>query len=786
MFGFRSQSGFGIVGVIFAAGLVAIAAMFVANFVQQQNTQGQRAGLSSSCDSIANSVVEYIKKDEASLFISSYGPQPGSTRYPAGLDFTDDGLDRFRLGTDLAPQFMGPTGFRMNLASTTRQLPPDWKYFNHLNIKNSSNRLTLLATSGDFCCESLDMNDPNCGSRFIGDNVTRPGFSLSQQNVEIDLAINFPSEAGGSLCDGRKRLSLVGGAIPDSTHSLPIHFKVKVTTGANTPNEYTCTASGQVQTSQDMTGALTLLEMQEQDVLCASGKQGLPSHCSSGRPVSFKVKTVKNSSPNSCLTDCLAAIQSRTCNSLESLNIFNTFSHGTCTSACLDSEPGSAFLCKIGEKNWFNNPANTNVWEPCELTRVYDFDGSVAGTVQIAYTPVSDNSTTEVTTNATITLSNLKQNRAYVVDVRSVDTHGNVGPSFCSVSPNSCETISLPHFAVLPSAPIVGQMTEISQRVAQVTSVNQRGRDHTITSQSKYSNALAPLGTNYYQCERGGVSYSVNISGSTPSGAFGVTSSYCSGTLTLPSGAIHEIPPGAGFPGCVCEGDTCIAQVAPVNDAGAYQFEMRVQNDCGGGVGEIRTQNWCLDPTPTVNSFSTGNKSFGAEPDFSGHITYPPSAQKACGRVTLCPTVTGGFIPTLGYCRNDMLGWSPLLHSGCVEDPRGNHCALVIDPCGRFKNTGPSKYSTTLMGTPHTGASVTNFCFSYGGNPVGGNRCSSGAYCSDQGKCLTSCEEPPCPNNIMTPSSTNCGPKYCPVLNSCSISIGSTPTGGPACVAASP
>lgn len=777
----ENSGGFGIIGVMIAAALVAVAAMMVASFFERQASQGTRLELAGSCEVIASSVVEYLKKDEASLFISSYGPQPGTTRYQPGLDTTDDGLDRFRFGAVSAPQFMGPSGFRMSLASGSQKLPPNWKYFNHLNIKNSSNRLLILASNENICCESLNMNDPNCGSRFLDNNLSRPGFRLERRDVEVDIAVNFPTSSGGSLCQGARRLSLADSTIPDSLYREVVDFRVKVKVGVGGPNEQTCLAHGHAQVSPDSSPSLTLIELQNQDVMCAPGKQGLPSHCNAGSSVAIKVKTVKSTTGNACLANCMGAVQSQTCNSLNSLNLFNTFSHASCVDSCTETEPGSAFLCRIGEKNWFDNPMNANVWEPCELTRVYDFDGSIAGSVSIAYLPQFGNDRTEMTTNATITLSGLRENRAYSVDVRAVDTQGNVGASFCNSSLASCSPSAQPHFVVLSASPTVGELTETTNRVTTVSTPTQRGRNNTVTSQAKYANVLDLFGSNFYQCEAGTLSYTVALSSPVPPGAYGFSTSFCMGVLSVPGGGTVNIPSAAGSPGCLCSNTGCTAQLPVASASGPYEFQMTVQNDCSAG-GETKTRNWCADNNVVIGANHGGNRAFGTSPDFQGHITYPSVSQKACGRVTLCPTLAGGYVPTLGSCTNATLGWNAMLESGCLQDPAGNHCALVIDPCGRYQNVGPTAYSTTLLGVPHTGVPANNLCFSNGGNQVGGNICSPGSYCSDTGKCFTSCETPPCPTNVSTPSSTNCGRKFCPALNSCTISIGSPPASGPACV----
>lgn len=532
-----NQSGIGIVGVMIAATMVVVIALVVGNFISDQAQQSVKLEISGSCQNIANSVVEYIKKDESSLFITSYGPQLGSTKFASGLDKTEDGLDRFVFKGQSVPLFTGPAGYTMTLPPGAQKIPANWKYFNYLNVKNSTNRLITLAADGEFCCSSLDMNNPNCGARFMDDALTRPGLRLSEKNVDVDLAINFKNPNGSTMCVGR---SLSLNNLPSANYNQPVDFKVKVTMkGAG--GDKTCTASGTVAHTVDVTPSIAMLQMEDQSLLCPAGKTGLPSHCSSATPVKFKIKTVKNSGGTNCQALCLGQIKSKTCGALEPLNLFNP--QTTCPTTCLNSEPGSSFLCRIGEKNWFHNPLYANRWEPCEVAKVYDYNDSVAGSVRIQYEPEFNGSRSEVTTNATLILSGLTQGRAYVVDVRAVDTRGNVGPSFCQYSP-SCTQTSAPHFVVMPPAPALGTLSETANQVGTVSMTTQLGRDNSLTSLPQYANALNILGNNKYQCQAGSPVFSVPISYSVPAGAFsGFITTSCTATVTNPSGTTN-IPRG--------------------------------------------------------------------------------------------------------------------------------------------------------------------------------------------------------------------------------------------------
>lgn len=765
-----NQKGIGLVGALIAAAMVVTIALVVAQLVTDQNIQSKKIQLAGSCQNIANSIVEYIKKDEASLYISSYGPDPGTTRFASGLDQTEDGLDRFVFAGTQTPLFTGPTGFQMSLPNTNQVLPANWRYYNNLNIKNSLNRLLALAANEDFCCSDLNMNNANCGSVLLSDSMQRAGLAIAEKNIQVDLAVNFSNPNGSSMCSGR-RLSLAN--LPSTNYSRPAEFKVRVTMGGAGQGK-TCVAGGSVTQNLDTAPSLTLMEMQDHGALCPTGKNGLPSQCSAGSSVRFKVKTVKSSSGNSCQTSCLSQIESRTCNNLSAINLFNSFSAAACTANCIESEPGSSFLCKIGEKNWFNDPSNVNRWEPCEAAKIYDHDGSIAGQVRIQYNPVYGNTRSEVTTNATLTLSGLTSGRAYVVDVRSIDTRGNIGPSFCSSNPNSCAQASLPHFVVLPPAPVVGDIEDVTSRVGPTSMMGQLGRSNTLVSQTKYANILAPFGpANEFQCDSGAPTLRVPITYSAPAGAYGgfVTNS-CTTTLRLPNGTTQN-------PACACTAGYCESTLPASAANGNYQFNMTITNDCGG-AGENRNKNWCKDGSVTIGMTNSGNKTFGTTPDFSTHVNYPTTATKACGVVSLCPSVDGTFTPTLGPCPNSTINWNPMQHSGCIQAPSNNYCMLAVDPCGRYQETTPVSYSTTLIGVPHTATAAVNSCFQYGGTPVGGNYCATGSFCNENGKCNTSCATPPCPTNTFTAAANNCGPRYCPVLNSCTATIGN-PSSSVAC-----
>src|SRR5690349_6161026 len=115
MFTMKNQKGVGLVQVVLAAALVVVIALVVASVVSNQNTQSKKVETSATCKALANSVAEYLKKNESSFSISSYGPMPGTTRFASGLDKTEDGLDKFVFSGNPIQLFSGPANNRISL-----------------------------------------------------------------------------------------------------------------------------------------------------------------------------------------------------------------------------------------------------------------------------------------------------------------------------------------------------------------------------------------------------------------------------------------------------------------------------------------------------------------------------------------------------------------------------------------------------------------------------------------------------------------------------------------------
>lgn len=810
---FMNQRGIGLVGALIAAAMVVTIAMTVAYVVSDQHRQSKKLQLKGSCENIANSLVEYIKKDETSLFISSYGPNAGSVNFPAGLDETDDGIDRFNFSSAAIPMYSTTGTGILNLPPTATALPNGWQYFNHLNIRNSTNRLVALASSGNFCCDGLNMG-ANCGARFYDDATPRPGFSVADRGVEIDLGVDFD----GIACTARR---LAHADIPNSRSATRAQFKVQVTVNRGTDSERTCSATGTVQRTADTTPAITLIQYGN---LCG-GSVTTPAVCGTPTPIQITLRTFKSNTGTACQTNCLRNIQSLTCAQAAGpgVDLFDTFGNTACND-CVESEPGTAFLCRIGEKSWMNNPANADIWQPCENATVWDHDGSAAGSVTINYNPmINGNAATQRTANAVLTLSGLRSMRGYVVDVRTVDTAGNVGPSFCNPTNGSpsCDSTAAAHFTIIDSTPTFGGIVDNANIVDGAGLP--LGRQNPALPLPRYTGALSAFSGGRFQCQAGAPQFqgSVLYAPPPPAGPASIPHT-CTATVTsATTGTVVTIPQEnnpATSPGCNCQGVDCTARLPAYATEGNHTLRMNVVNPCG--PLPVTTQNWCADLNTSIGAtYSPGFDFATSTPNFTSLITHPPAAFKACGLSTLCPNIDGSFTPVMGpTCA--VGGWAPNDHSGCLRDPTGNYCALIVDPCGRYQEnkTPPMQYSTPLVSVPHTSAPTTNSCFTYGGTQRGGNYCESG-FCSRTGKCFNSCPKsvPAAPNcnvdadcddpllgrvstdpdgpkcvanrctcgtNVTTPAANDCSQEYCAPLNSCTTppaTIGSS-TGNVACI----
>jgi intein/homing endonuclease len=811
-----NQKGMGLIGVMIAAALVVIAALAVSNFIVDQSRLNKKLQVSGSCQNIANSLVEFIRKDESSIYISSYGAAPGSTNFPAGLDATEEGLDRFAFGGAM-PVYTGTPPMSIPTTAATA-MPAGFRYFNHLNIKNSINRLVALNFAGNYCCDS---SFTNCGARYFDNDPNADGtipawegFDISEKNVEVDLKVSFSANSAPIACTGG-RLTLA--TMPSASDAAAAEFKVNVTLNRGTSEEKSCEASGAVQRSSDTTPSLTLIQYNRTN-LCAGGSTGRPAQCGAAAPVTISVRTVKNSAGSACQTQCMKPAVVQTCN-LNGANLFDTMTFGTCPADCMVSEPGTAYLCKIGEKNWFNSAATADFWEPCESATVKDWDGSPAGTVNISYVGGAGS---QVTTDAIITLSNLTNNRAYVANVRAVDTAGNVGEAFCSAAgSDSCLASSPPHFTVINNVPTAGALTE--NALVGPVSKNVTGRDNTLTSLPKYSTALDKF-VDHYQCQNGAPVFSsaITYTPAVPLGAYppGTT---CTATYTDPVGATVTLPSGTGVGFCECvsgpTGMSCNANLNNISAKGAYNIVVTAKNDCAT-LPAIPPQSWCLDNTPMAGAVYANTFSLTSAANFNAKVTEPPLAAKACGVTSLCPNLDGTFRTSTTGC-NAPSDWASMVNSGCVQDPNSNYCLLMLDPCGRSQSTtrvptppAAVSYETTLDGVPYTSAPASNQCFEFplgSGTNVGGNDCDAGSYCSINGKCFTSCpkagaactvaadcEDPSygktsaqaggpqcvgnrctCPTNSNSQAAALCAKKYCPILNSCNFAMTPTaPVGG--------
>ncbi len=796
-----NSSGLGIIGVMVAAALVLIAALTVSRFVADQYRLSTRLEISGSCQNIANSIVEYIKKDEASLFISSYGPNPNSTTYPAGLDVTDDGVDRFAFGPAPVSSFVSTSGMTMDLPNTSVPLPDTWKYYNHLNIKNSVNRLVALSASDNYCCDSLNMSDASCGTVFYSDSQPVPGFTITDKNVEVRLATAFD----GVSCVSRR---LAMSDIPDSRQETKANFKVRVTIKKGTPQEQSCEGLGSVQRSPDSTSSLSILQY---DTDLCGNSQTVPAVCGGTPSIQLRVRSFKSASQANCQTNCLMQTTSeKTCAEIQAgeLSLFNGLSHASCANNCTLSEPGTAFLCRIGEHNWMQ--ANPNFWEPCEVAQIRDADGSIIAPVQIEYVPMTGgNAQTQRSGQAIITLTNLRNMRGYSADVRAVDTAGNVGPAFCGAMGSPSCSATRPHFNVIDAVVTFGPVADTANRVGP-TSASVEGRVTTLTSTSGFGTALNAFGANQYQCQNGAPQMQGAITYDPPLPAGFTPYHVCTAALTNPNGSVTDLPADQ----CVCTTTECTATTASLTGRGNYSLDIVPLSDCGEMVAPPPV-NWCLDNNINIGASYPATINAGPTPNFGNIITGPTTSQKPCGVATLCPTLAGPFTPVLGTsCSTVPTGWVDMTHSGCLADPTSNYCATVVDACGRFQTTNDPapaiQYSSTLRGVTYSASPAANKCFRYNGVQVGGNECETGAYCSRQGQCRNTCPlqgqscsvasdcdhdsygatsaqsggpqcvsgQCTCPTNRWSPAANDCGQKFCPPLDSCPGTIGSSPAGG--------
>src|SRR5262249_52773628 len=104
----KRDKGQGVISVIIAAGLVVLVGLAVNTLISNYNTNSIHLENSEECQMVAKQVHDYILKDDNGIMVSSYGSAPGTTNFGAGLDFTDDNIDRFFWGAPVSTWTVGP------------------------------------------------------------------------------------------------------------------------------------------------------------------------------------------------------------------------------------------------------------------------------------------------------------------------------------------------------------------------------------------------------------------------------------------------------------------------------------------------------------------------------------------------------------------------------------------------------------------------------------------------------------------------------------------------------
>ncbi len=729
----RNQNGVGLIAAIIAAALVVSAALAVSYFIVNQNKSSVKLSNNTNCVTIASSISDYIRKDDNAVNITNFGPALGQTQFASNLDTTIDGYDRFSFQGNRI-EASQPTSGNLNIApasvltSPARgsvAIPDGWSFSNYLNIRNSTNRLIALASNGNFCCEDLDLSDTGCGADLYVDGGTNnpPSLTLPAQNVRVKLAINI-EENGSSLCSGG-RLS----RLPDLKDRITTKYVARVILNENQQTALACESEGSTQIPSDTIAPYTIVSLNYTG-LCDATKTSSPSACSASNEIQLTASTVVDRNWNngvnpSCQTCLRSTIGYYTCAGLNAAELntatddaFNTCTAGT-NSPCLLSDPGSLFLCRVGEMNWFN--ANPNFWEPCHSARVRDFNGNIIGDpVEIEYLRVAAGQNTDTYSRARITLRNLPE-RAYQFDIRAVDTKASfAGPSFCSTS--DC---SSPAFVVNTTNPTLTQARSLGGNVDVVQNLFDNGG----TSFSVPA-AMAAFGASKFQCQGGVSQFETQIQyPSLPAGAYplGLNGS-CTSTLVLPNATSRLIGTFEA------QDNLCrfSAGANPTDPSGNYVIRTTFTNECNRSTPNTNSESWCYDrATPFATSINTTN---GSTPTFALQHTKP------CALAKLCPRIDGASPSwSTANCPATLPGWSDSRDSGCLRSTSGQYCMLGFDPCGRSFEASTA-YESHLL----AGSATTNKCVRSPNNDefdpstvlISGNMCESG-WCDNNFKCVT-------------------------------------------------
>lgn len=430
----NSEAGFSVIAAILAAVIVAIAAYFISSSILDFQKIGIRISDSSSCQQVLSSVNEGLRKDLGSLRILSYGPTlANSIDFPQGVVMTPDGYDKFAASGSISYiSFTGSQNFAtLPTNSSSTVLPQNVLSRNFLNIENSINRMLVFAAHNDVCCSSLDcFGDLLTASRQPTDMSLPPN-----SNIKVQIALDVFDINGVSLCGSNRRLGFTTRMNPKT---LSIKYRLRTTLKEGGLDEKQCELSNSLNFTQDAVGPYALIQI-DSTPLCVGGGPLIPT-LTSNDTVNISLRTLGavNSAavPDDCYLNCIANTRVRACATRGNLGAYTSIGHVSCVENCRPIDPGSFYLCRIGERDWFFD--NPNHWEPCHMTRVYACDGTSMGQVSIQHTDLQGASGT---TTAELTLSNFTKNGDVFVDVRAVDTLGNVGPSYCAAS-GSCNEVS--------------------------------------------------------------------------------------------------------------------------------------------------------------------------------------------------------------------------------------------------------------------------------------------------------------------------------------------------------
>lgn len=423
---FKNQKGIGLIEAIIAAALVVVAALTISYFVTNQAAISVKIGKSSSCSEISKTISNYISKDGDSLFINSVGIDSDGTFADYANNLTNiDGNLRYQFGGSLNNPQVAQVTAAGGVISQSSLSPvslgsENVLMRNYLNINNAVSRLVSLASQVNVCQAWGTVFDNTANISLLDGVIVDAGLPL-----RVEMRLDF-LEGSASICSNGALSRL-----PTSSRSLIVRYEVRITLYPQDPQPVTCESSSSVNISSDVASPAVVVQFDglQLDARCATTTQA-NSYCVMGArrqtsDIVARVATVQNRS--GCET-CIRAIDNkyRTCTP----NLVNTDLIASCvdsgTPACPVSDPGSVFFCRLYDRE---NPNNN--WWPCHAK-----PNTVPGLAQITYQDVSgDLTTTQQGTRATIRIGGLPSARDWILDVRAVDSYGQLlGRSFLDLA----------------------------------------------------------------------------------------------------------------------------------------------------------------------------------------------------------------------------------------------------------------------------------------------------------------------------------------------------------------